>query len=216
MEKGLEYLLPPKSTLRTSMGRYLQETHRKMHWIVFTNRKELYFANESDFEQKYDLYLNVKRYHNTQVGYHFVQRKSVVVEQPLFNYTSICVVAEDIVMLHSSVPPPISTTISTATGVWSTLCSIPNQTPCVKFHCDGDGDGEWIYCVLMQGSLVMVCNGYYMPLIDTDVYSTSCVIDCENTGTSACGAAAERLATTDNYCGKIMGTLLIQLILCAT
>ena len=111
--------------------------------------------------------------------------------------------------LHSSTHPPQPETLPTL--FYDVLKSYENQTLWRYFRCDGDG--EWIREGVINGTLVIVHDGSYMPEVERNACEAAFMIYCTATESRAKGAAVEYSMDADNYHAEILGGLLVQLVL---
>ncbi len=128
---------------------------------------------------------------------------------PDCSYASISHVTDMRVRLHSTtyVPQPFLP----STGFWDVIRGYENQTLWENFHCDGDG--TWIRDGLVNGSLVIVHDGSYMPQVVEDVCSAAIMIYCRDTKLRVKGTIVEQSPAADNYRAEILGGVLLQLVL---
>ena len=92
-----------------------------------------------------------------------------------------------------TVPSPPASEVT----FWEVLRSFPNQSLFEHFTCDGNG--KWICSGLMQGTLICVHDGSYMPKIDPNICSAAFIIKCTATGKIAKGSIVELSKDANNY-----------------
>ena len=74
-----------------------------------------------------------------------------------------------------------------------------------KFHLDCDG--SWIIHVLLNGTLVIVHDGSYMPYVTSKACSCGFVLYCSRTGNRAGGSFAEKARKLGCAAGSYMAVL---------
>ena len=70
-----------------------------------------------------------------------------------------------------------------------------------RFSFDVDDDGLWLLHALLNGSLVIVHDGSFMPQLTSHACSCAFVLYCSSTDKRAIGSFAEESANADNYIG---------------
>ncbi len=98
-----------------------------------------------------------------------------------------------------------------STSFWDNIRSYGNPSICKNLQCYGNG--SWLRQGLCFGSLVIVHAGLYMKEISPFICSTAIIIDCVATGSSCKCTITENTLYAGSYHGKILGTILTQLIL---
>ena len=101
--------------------------------------------------------------------------------------------------------------IEVDTDFWAALRSFDNQSLWKNFQCDGDA--TWIHRGLILGTLVIVHDGSYMPLVSKTVCLAAFMTFDTHTDNWTKGVAVERSDNADNYRAKILGGLMVQLVL---
>jgi len=192
-----------------ALGAYISEGHRKMRWYLSEDEEELYYVYEEEFEDRYDVFHRKSRAHNTRYGQQYQWEATCEGIPPKHTYASIREVDDSTVTLHSKIA--VARPIQVETDFWAVLHGFENQSLWRNFQCDGDG--KWIHQGLLLGTLVIVHDGSYMPLLSKKACSAAFMILDTHTNNRAKGVVAERSDNADNYRAEILGGLMVQLVL---
>jgi hypothetical protein len=84
--------------------------------------------------------------------------------------------------------------------------SFEDHTMWDRFSFDVDDDGLWLLHALLNGSLVIVHDGSFMPQLTSHACSCAFVLYCSSTDKRAIGSFAEESANADNYRGEWLGS----------
>jgi len=112
-------------------------TDRK--WWIAEDGTKLYYEYEAYFEGVYDIY--VSEFGCYPMWWNQPVPRNMIRGSPLASrWTSIEMISQDTIILHSLSDPPFQ--VNKTTYFWDTLRSFPNHLLWRDFWCDGDG--SWI------------------------------------------------------------------------
>ena len=143
----------------------------------------------------YDVFLQDTISRATRYGHKFRWDHTVIGEHPGVQYASVTHISDTGISLHSTAAIYRAPIIET--GFVQTLKSFENQS--LWKNLIYDGDGEWIYRGLLQGSLCIVCDGSYQEHISTEISSAGVQIYCTNTKQWAKCSVVEYSEAASNY-----------------
>lgn len=208
-QSSISLLASTSNVLPYSLGPYIREPHKHIHWRTDNEKSSLFHHREHLGVEMYDVYRPVEGTHQTRYGQRYEWSHSTIGSMPGTFYVSVIRESELIVRYHSHTAVPAQ--LNPPTDFETVLRSMPNQS--LWKHFSYDDDGSWIHRGLIMGSLDIVHDGSYMSHVSTEVCSAAVMIRCSITQKQAKISVAEKSRCADNYRGEILGGLVIQLIL---
>ena len=209
--EAIKAITSPSLSLPVALGPFIRVPHLPYDWFTNEDKSLLFRRRVQDLEEMYDKFEPRTMDHATRFGQQYIWTMTMIgeLDRSLLQFASVVHHSQDVVLLHSSAPPPQQ--IVEPSGFWEVLHSFENQTFWKHFDCDDDG--EWIHQGLMLGSLCMVHDGSYMPEVTTEVCSAAIYIYCQHTKKRAKGCIVEHTPDADNYRAELLGGLMTQLVL---
>ncbi len=205
---AIKKISSPFLTFLVPLGESIAPSHKGKQWT--TNKEEtrlhleiIIVDNSSQFFM-YDL-STVSRTHSRRK---FMQ-SNMLQHDPLLFYASVIWISDNIICLCSWIKG--YKTRKKSTSFWDNIRSYGNPSMWKNLQCYGNG--SWVWQGLSSGSLVIVHDGLYMKEISPFVCSATVIIHSITTGSSCKCTIAKNTLYAGSYCGKILGTILTQLIL---
>ena len=115
---------------------------------------------------------------------------------------SVTSLTDSSVTVHSFAPVPSPPTVLSLQEV---IDSFEDHTMWDRFSFDEDG--SWLLHALLNGTLIIVHDGSYMPQLTSQACSCGFVLYCSSTDKRAIGSFAEESDNADNYRGEWLGSI---------
>lgn len=179
------------------LGKYIRHPPLPYKWY-YSSSNDLLFRHSST--SPVDIFVtssdSLSRRHSSQ----FTFSCTAATPPVQTHYASVTQSTDSIVTVHSFASVPSPPSVPTLHEV---IDSFDDDTIWERFSYDG----SWLLHALLQGTLVIVHDGSFMPQLSLDACSCAFVLYCSSSDKLAIGSFAEESENADNYRGEWLGCI---------